>query len=617
MIGTILRLRYELLEVLPEEPLFDVYAARDKVSGREVCIRIIKQPFASEPRFLSSLGDSVAKLTDVQGPSLEKILEIDRDENYVFLVCENSKGTLLSERIKRLAPFSAPVSLAIAISICEGLSTLHRMGHTHGDVGSHNAIVDAEGNARVKLAALWPSYSASATAGAMVLPSMAPYLAPEVSKGGLPSPASDVYSTGVLLFELLTGRKPFVADQPVALAMKHATDPAPFVKNFNAAVPNALNEIVARTLSKDPSERYQDASELLSELRFVQDALRFGRSTNAPATAASSRTGAAGFTKEQAQTDAVAPKMSALKEETKQKPKPSFEEEEEFHDGVPTWLKMTVIFFAALVVFTIGGFVTFNMTKPKMVKVPDIRRLTVAEAESRLKAIDLKMKVIRRQSSEQFASNTVIEMEPEGGTQAYVGTTIGVVISEGSKFVEVPDLRGLTVDKAKITLQEIGLIADERVQEVRDRQLDPGLVVSHVPESRKRVERGTKIRLRIASESSKNDKNNDKKYLYTIRIKLTGLASSVSLRVDMTDARGTRTVHEEFHDPDQLVEITAEGYGSEAVFRIFYDGELVKQVTKKADEESDSPPDDELMPTVPGRDQNQDPDTGDPGDGAR
>lgn len=601
MIGTILRLRYELHESLFEEPLFDVYSAKDKVSGRDVCIRILKQPYASESKFVTALGEVAAKLKDVQSPALERVLEIDRDEKHIFLVCELSKGTLLSDRIKKLAPFSAPVSLAIAISICEGLTALHRAGLTHGDIGSHNVIVDAEGNAKIKLAAFWPSYSASATAGSVVLPAMAPYLAPEVSKGDLPSPTSDVYGVGVLLFELLTGRRPFVADQPVAMAIKHATDTPPFVKNFNAAVPNALNEIVSKTLNKDPKERYNDAGELLSELRFVQDALRFGRSTAAPTPVPPARTGAAGFTKEPA---GVAPKMSALKEETKQKSKPAPDEEEDYEDGVPGWLKMIMIFVAALVIFTIGGFLAFNFSRPKMVKVPDIRRLTVAEAESRLKQLELKMRVIRRETSEQFAMNTIIDMEPKAGSNSYVGNSVGVVVSEGSKFVEVPDLRGLTVDKARLTLQELGLVADDRIDEVRDRQLEEGMVVSHVPERRKRVERGTKVRLTVASsQSGRSDRDSETKYLYTIRIRLTGLTASVNLRVDITDARGTKTVFEEYRDPDQLVEITAEGYGSEAVFRIFYDGELVKQVTKKADSESFTPDTDEEQVAPPPRNQ--------------
>ncbi len=599
MIGTLLRLRYEIQESLYEEPLFDVYSAKDKVSGKEVGIRLFKEPYSSEERFVSSIGDCIARLREVHAPALEKILEIDRDEKRAFLVCEASKGTILTERIRKLAPFSAPVSLSVGIAVCEAVTALHRAGQTHGDIGSHNVLVDSEGNARVKLASLWPSYSASVTAGMAVLPNMSAYLAPEVSQGGLPTPSSDVYSIGILLFELLTGRKPFVADQPVAMALKHASDPAPFVKNFNAAVPNALNEIVAKTLSKDPSARYADAGELLSELRIVQDALRFGRSTVAPASVPSGRAESQPVPQQQG----VAPKMSALKEDTPQKPrsKPPRDEDEDYEDGVPAWLKMTTIFFAALVVFAIAGFVMFNMTKPKIVKVPDVRRLTVSEAESRLKALNLKMKIERRQSSEQFATNTIIEMDPQAGEQSYVGNVVGVVVSEGSKFVEVPDLRGLTVDKAKITLQEIGLSADSRVSEVRDRQLDPGLVVSHVPESRKRVERGTKVRLTVSSERSSNsDRDSDKKYLYTIRIRLTGLTASVGLRVDMTDARGTRTVHEDMHSPDELVEITAEGYGNEAVFRIFYDGELVKQVNRKADGPSDSG--DEEIPPVPGND---------------
>jgi serine/threonine-protein kinase len=287
----------------------------------------------------------------------------------------------------------------------------------------------------------------------------------------------------------------------------------------------------------------------------------------------------------------VAPTMSAVREETPVKESRPRRRPAPVDDGdIPKWLRTTLAVLLGMVVMMVAGWVVFNLNKPKQVTIPELKRLTLTEAESRLKALGLRMRVVRRVTSEQFPADTVTSTDPSPGSKVYEGGNVGVVLSTGSRFVEVPDLRGLNLDKAKEMLDSLGLVMDERVAEERDRNVEAGLIVGQIPEPRTKHERGTSVRVRISSGSEparRDDPSFDRKFLYTVRIKLTGLTEPVVLRVDMTDTRGTKTVHEEMHSPEDEVEITAEGYGGEAVFRIFYDGDLVTQVTKKADQEAE------------------------------
>jgi serine/threonine-protein kinase len=178
---------------------------------------------------------------------------------------------------------------------------------------------------------------------------MSPYLAPEVSSGNLPSPSSDVYSVGILLYQLLSGRFPYSADTPVAMALKHATAGIPSVKIYNSAVPNALDEIVKKAMAKDPAVRYANASELLSDLRMLQDGLRFGKTLTWPLKTAPSP-----------EKQPVAPKMSAIREEEAERAK----KEREPRD-VPIWLIAVFAFFAAVFLAAIGYFLIYNVSKPK------------------------------------------------------------------------------------------------------------------------------------------------------------------------------------------------------------------------------------------------------------
>ncbi|MBI5708424.1 MAG: PASTA domain-containing protein [Armatimonadetes bacterium] len=580
MIGQSLRARYELVELLSEGAIFRSFRALDHVLNRDVCIRTFQSPFDKEAPFVEAVKAVVIKQNEAKHPGIERLIEVDDDENGPFLISEASPGALLTERIRKFAPFSVPVAVSTAVSIADALATLHRAGRVHGDLGSHHVMVTPEGGCRLIMGGVWEAYSSSQTAGVVVLPNMAPYLAPEISQGGQPSAASDVYALGVILFQLLSGRLPFIADQPMATILKHSQEEPPGVRSLNPSVPKALEECIKKALSKDPEQRYPDAESFLSDLRMVEDALRFGKSVPWP-------TGEKPEPREP-----VVPQLTGIKEESA---KGKFfqrrdRDEEEFDEDdvpgdVPMWLRTATIFFVALVVFMIGGWMIFNLNRPRNVTVPNVRGLTLAQAEANLKKLNLKGRIMRREINDQ-AAGTVVDTDPSPGFAVYEGQSVGLVISQGSRFVETPDVRGLTPDKAREMLDSVGLSLGDPVEKTRDRSAEPGTVVSQVPEPRVRLERGSIVRVKVAGEEDErptSDAENRRRYLYTIKIELTDIEDPVELRVDMTDSRRTRTIHRETHDPGDEITIEEEGYGPRADFRIFYDGELKKQVTKTAE----------------------------------
>lgn len=458
MVGSVLRVRYELTSLIGEGPVFAQYAARDRVMNQDVCVRIANKAFAGEPEFRSKLEAVVADWQNVNHNNLQSYTAADSDESSLFIVSGPSKGANLIERLNKLAPFSAPVAVATAIGIAEGLAAIHQAGKVHGDVGSHNVAVTPEGDVQVQGMGLWSTYSAATGAGMSMLPLMAPYLAPEVSEGGMPTQASDVYGLGIILFELLTGRQPYMADSALATAMRHSSQPTPSVRDVNSAVPVVLDEIVKRAMAKNPVERYQTASELLSDLRILQDALRFGRTLSWPLRPDTTQP-----------TVSVAPKMSAIRD---QEPEKRPRKTEEYDGDVPVWAKMLVAFLAGLLALMVLGWIVFNLQKPKLVTVPSLERLTLVEAQQRLKELGLEMNVSATIPSEAIPSDQIIDSSPPANQKAYEGSQVNVKVSAGSKFVEVPDVRGLTLDKAKMMLGSVRLEADDEVNEVSSRDVE-------------------------------------------------------------------------------------------------------------------------------------------------
>jgi eukaryotic-like serine/threonine-protein kinase len=575
VIGSVLRNRYELTQLLSEGPLFNAYLAKDRVGNKEVDVRLIRAPFSGEPAFIHQLQQVTQKTNKLRYQGIESLIEVDANEGAPFLVTEVSRGTPLAERIRKLAPFSVPVSVGTAISILEALEAVHLAGIVHGDISGSTICILSDGSARLQLSGVWEAYSASTTAGSVMLPSMAPYLAPEVTAGGMPSPQSDVYAVGILLFELLAGRHPYHAETVVSMAMKHATAATPSIRMFNPSVPGVLDEILKKSMSKDPADRYQHAGEMLSDLRMLQDALRFGRNLTWPIAKASATVG---------ETKMVAPRMSAVRHDNPDE-RPARKEREP--RDVPVWVMMSATFCAAVVICIVAGLLIYQSMKKPDVTVPNLKGMTVSEARASLKSINVDLRISGREASDSQPADTILEMSPAAGEKVREGSQVSVRVSSGSRFVEVPDLRGRTVDEAKSLLSSLGLSLDDRVEE-KGSSVDRGLIVEQVPGTRTKVARFSKVRAKISSGKDspgiEPDPASETKYVYDLRIKLSDIEDAVLLRVDLTDSQGTKTIYEQRHLPDDEVRVSAEGFGTEGKFRVFYDGDMVKEVTKKADD---------------------------------
>ncbi|MEI8282182.1 MAG: protein kinase, partial [Armatimonadota bacterium] len=175
MIGQTLAIKYEIIAQVSDGAIFTMFSARDRLSGRNVGIRQIKLPFNTEPEFINSLVQLLPEL-QINHPNVEALYEIVEDAGQHYVISELPKGSQLTERIKRFAPFTVPVSLATIAGVVEALDAIHMLGLAHGDVGPHNIIATHDGSAKLQLAGIWKAYSSSRTAGVAVLAQMAPYL---------------------------------------------------------------------------------------------------------------------------------------------------------------------------------------------------------------------------------------------------------------------------------------------------------------------------------------------------------------------------------------------------------------------------------------------------------
>lgn len=577
MIGTVLRLRYEIIEELPSSPIFENFVAKDLTRDAEVCIRVVREPFASENEFIGELSLVVEKTKPLMHRNVARIFGMEKDGGTRFLVCEYVRGVPLAERIQRLAPFSASVSCEIAAGIAEALEYAGEAGIAHGDLCADHVLYRPDGSVVVLDFGLWQCYGASETAPGVVLARMAPYLAPEVIEGGMPTPSSDVYALGVILFELLTGQRPFTGPTPMSILDKHRSNPVPEVRTLNPGIPVALGAVVTRALAKQPSERYATASEMLVDLEAVLEALRFGKKIelqrpSPPAATASLPRKDGG---------------AAAGARPGRKPRQPRDED------VPAWLRALMYMLGGMAILIVGFVVYTQFTKKPRVTVPNLVGMALAEARATAQQLHLRVEIEGEEYSDEFPEpQTVIQVSPAPGTPVYEDSQLGLVISLGSTRVEVPDLRGLTIPEARRQLDAVNLQLGDQVRYQQSTRLERGHIIYSTPGPGEMTRRGGTIEVVVSSGREQPDipigRTDDlTPSRFRLSFRVPEKEAAVLVRVEMVDARGEpMVIFEEPREPGEEIALEGiEGFGERATFRIYYDDVLDSEVIKRGERE--------------------------------
>ena len=498
LIGNVFDGRYRIERKLGTGGMADVYLAEDQELGRRVAIKILNDRHAADDQFVERFRREAKNAAGLSHPNIVSVYDRGTAEGTYYIAMEYLDGRSLKELIVSRGPAPVKTAVEYARQILAAVGFAHRHGIVHRDIKPHNVLVAGdEGRVKVTDFGIARSGASQMTEVGSII-GTAQYLSPEQARGSPVDQTSDLYSVGVVLYELLTGQVPFTGETPLEIAMKHLSEVPKPPSELRPEVPHDLDLVVLRALAKDPADRYQTAEEMDADLERVLRGMPVGAETAEAATAVLSGSGviAAAPTSVITRPTRVAPARPAPPGGTPPAGYYGYEGPPRRRRPIWPWILSILLLAAA------GAAAWFAYTKiqdqlnnSKPVAVPNVVPLREELAVRKIRNAHLVPHVIR-ETNPTVQKGVVISQSPNAGFKAPKNSTVDIHVSKGPPPVDVPDVVGKTRDDAVATLTNAGL--KPNVHEVHSSK-PADTVTAQDPQAGKKVVKGARVRINVST----------------------------------------------------------------------------------------------------------------------
>ena len=484
IIGKIIANRYEIISKTGVGGMATVYVAKDKVLNRDVAVKVLKDEFTTDEEFVKRFNSEALAAASLTHPNIVSIYDVGNEDGVYYIVMELIRGKTLKQIITEEGALPWKWSVNIAMQIASALEMAHKNNIVHRDIKPHNIIITEDGVAKVTDFGIAKAVSNSTITAFGTTIGSVHYFSPEQAKGGYTDAKSDIYSLGVVMYEMLTGKVPFDADTSVSVALKHMQEkPVPPIE-INENIPKAVNDIILKAMEKEPMARYQTATSMLRDL----------------AKALKDPDGE--FVEEENFNDGLTRRMDAItddmvKNASKKKKKSKMAKFFEEHPK----MKILIIILLCIVLFfgSIGiTSAVLNATSPKEVQIPNLVGMTENEAKAELEKYKLNYEKIGEEYNKDIEAGKIFEQKPTYSENYKVKekSTVSVKVSKGTEKTTVPKVVGMTYDEAVAELEKYKLKA-EKVEET-SKTIKEGIVISQEIEANTTIDAGETVKIHVS-----------------------------------------------------------------------------------------------------------------------
>ncbi len=485
--ATVLGNRYEILRKIGDGGMAFVYQARDKLLNRIVAVKVLRPEYVDDQEFLVKFKREAEAVASLSHPNIVNVYDVGEDGKVHYIVMEYVDGQNLKEIIQNEGCLEEYTALDIAKQIAQALSAAHRNGIIHRDIKPHNILISKDGRL-VKVAdfgiAKAVSSSTMTNMGSVI--GSVHYISPEQAKGKHLTSNADLYSLGIVMYEMIVGRVPFVGDSPISIALKHINENITFSEEEEVRIPKSVRTIIGKLTEKEPANRYQTAEELIEDIEFVENNIDLpyvkdydnfatsDMSSRDPSMFKGRRPAVYndddddyyddeyddGYYDEEYDDDYYEDEPKSRRDLKKEKKKKARKQE------TPKSRRRLKIIAAILILILIGygvaamkyfGISIFG-NKGGDVVAPNVINMTVEQAQNELSSKGLNLVVKSQEYSNQVGEGKIISQTPSPDTKLKKGDSIGVVVSKGNSKVPVPNVVGLKLTQAEKLLNDNGLL---------------------------------------------------------------------------------------------------------------------------------------------------------------
>ena len=521
---TILGNRYQIIRKIGDGGMAFVYEAKDKLLNRTVAVKVLRPEFVDDEEFLNKFKREAEAVASLSHPNIVNVYDVGEDGKVHYIVMEYIDGQNLKDIIKNEGTLDEYTALDITKQIAMALSAAHKKGIVHRDIKPHNILISNEGRI-VKVAdfgiAKAVTNSTMTNIGSII--GSVHYFSPEQAKGNHVNATADLYSLGIVLYEMIIGRVPFRGDSPISIALQHINEDVEFTSEEKVSIPQSVRTIIKKLTEKSSENRYQSAEELIEDIDYVEKNidLDFIKEYDNYATKHIEMDRVEESVDYEDEDDELLEEEPQIIQPPKNKEKNKKRKNKVVKEDSPKVKKRLKIAAVILGLILIGqvffiykfvsGMIGGSSQEEQVITIPDFTNKDLESVNKELKDLGLKV-IVRDEYSDTVEKDYVISQSPVAGTQVAEGDTVSIVLSKGQKQGEVPRLVGLTLSDAENILTQNNLNLGNIKYEYSDTYKE-GIVLSQSPNSGStNISKGDDVDVVVSKgpkESEADDDDND------------------------------------------------------------------------------------------------------------